>query len=83
LSARAETTARGLGLNLRARRLIPGILADSVAFADRGLEAVTISRGSLATLARIHTRRDNSTALTGSGVADASTLLEALTMEPG
>jgi hypothetical protein len=83
LSTRAETTARGLGLTLRTRRLIPGILADSVAFADRGLEAVTISRGSLATLARIHTRRDNSTALTGSGVADASTLLEALTMEFG
>jgi hypothetical protein len=83
LSARVETTGRGLGLKVRARGLIPGILADSVAFADRGLEAVTISRGRLATLARIHTRRDNSTVLTGSGIADASTLLAALTMELG
>jgi hypothetical protein len=83
LSSRVETTARGLGFNLRTSRLIPGILTDSVAFADRSLEAVTISRGSLATLARIHTRRDNSTALTGSGIADASVLLAALTMELG
>jgi hypothetical protein len=70
-------------LKLRTRRLIPGILADSVAFADRGFEAVTISRGSLVTLARIHTRGDNSTALTGSGIAEASVLLAALTREPG
>ncbi|MEX2109740.1 MAG: M28 family peptidase [Gemmatimonadaceae bacterium] len=83
LSTRAATTARGLGLKLRTRRLIPCILADSIAFSDRGLEAVTISRGSLSTLARIHTRRDNTTALTGSGIADAAALLAALTMEPG
>lgn len=83
LSSRVETTARGLGFNLRARRLIPGILADSVAFSERGFEAVTISRGSIATLARIHTRRDNSTALAGSGFRDAATLLAALTMELG
>lgn len=83
LSSRAEAVARGMGLKLRARRLIPGILADSVAFSDRGFEAITISRGSLATLARIHTRRDNSAALTGSGIGEAATLLAALTMELG
>ncbi len=83
LSSRAEATARRLGLNLRARRLIPGILADSVVFSDRGFEAVTISRGSVATLARIHTRRDNSAAMAGSGIGDAAALLAALTMELG
>ncbi|HEU4747706.1 MAG TPA: M28 family peptidase [Gemmatimonadaceae bacterium] len=83
LSSRVATTARELGFNLRARRLIPGILADSVAFSDAGFEAVTISRGSLATLARIHTRRDNSTALASSGVREAAVLLAALTMELG
>lgn len=83
LSTRAETVARAMGLKLRARRLIPGILADSVAFSDRGFEAITISRGSMATLARIHTRRDNSAALTGSGIGEAATLLAALTMELG
>jgi hypothetical protein len=72
-----------MGFKLFTRRLIPGILADSVAFTDRGLQAVTISRGSLSTLARIHTRRDITTALTGSGIADASVLLAALTMEQG
>jgi Zn-dependent M28 family amino/carboxypeptidase len=83
LSERVATTATRLGFNVRVRRLIPGILADSVAFADRGLEAVTISRGSFATLARIHTRRDNSTHLAGGGFVEAAALLAALTMELG
>jgi Peptidase family M28 len=61
--------------------LIPGILADSMAFADRGIESVTVSRGTLSTLARIHTRRDTSNALTGRGIAEASALLAALTRE--
>ena len=60
-------------------RMIPGIMADSMAFADRGIESVTVSRGTLSTLARIHTRRDNSNVFTGSGVAEASALLAALT----
>jgi len=64
-------------------RLIPGILADSVAFADVGIEAVTLSRGTLSTLARIHTRRDTSNTLTGVGVAEASALLTALAKELG
>ena len=71
----------GLGLRLRVGRLIPGILTDSIPFSDRGMEAVTISRGTLATLARIHTRRDFSNALTGKGAAEASVLLSALAKE--
>jgi Zn-dependent M28 family amino/carboxypeptidase len=63
------------------RRFIPGILADSMAFADRGIESVTASRGTISTLARIHTRGDNSSAFTASGVAEASALLAALTRE--
>jgi Zn-dependent M28 family amino/carboxypeptidase len=63
------------------RRFIPGILADSMAFADRGIESVTASRGTISTLARIHTRGDNSSAFTASGVAEASGLLAALTRE--
>ena len=62
-------------------RMIPGILADSMAFADRGIDSVTVSRGTLSTLARIHTRRDNSSALSGRGVAEAGALLAALTRE--
>jgi peptidase M28-like protein len=80
-TAATETIAGRMGLNLTIGRLIPGILADSVAFADRGIESVTVSRGRLSTLARIHTRRDNSTALAGRGVVDAGALLSALAKE--
>lgn len=79
--AAAETVAAELGLAVAPGRMIPGILADSMAFADRGIEAVTISRGNLSTLARIHTRRDTSIGLTGSGVVAGAALLSALAKE--
>jgi Zn-dependent M28 family amino/carboxypeptidase len=81
ISLSAARVAKGLGARLRVGRLIPGILADNMAFADRGIPSVTVSRGTLATLGRIHTRRDNSNALTGKGVAEASVLLSALARE--
>jgi hypothetical protein len=74
-----RTISDASGISFRVGRMIPGILADSMAFSDRGIEAITLSRGTISTLARIHTRRDNSIALSGSGVADASALLAALT----
>ena len=83
IAGAGETIAGKLGLNLAAGRMIPGILADSMVFADRGIESVTISRGNLSTLARIHTRRDNSNAIGGSGVADAGALLSSLAKELG
>jgi uncharacterized RmlC-like cupin family protein len=76
-----EVSAATLGLELTTGRLIPGILADSVAFSDLGIAAVTLSRGKLSTLAHIHTRRDTSSELTGRGVAEAAQLLAALTRE--
>jgi hypothetical protein len=83
ITAAAETITAKLGLRLTVGRLIPGILADSMAFADRGIESVTVSRGTLSTLARIHTRRDNSNTLAGTGVVDAGALLSALAKELG
>jgi len=77
----ARSVTQRAGERLRAGRLIPGILADNIAFADRGIPAVTLSRGTLATLGRIHTRRDNSNAVTGRGAAEASVLLSALAKE--
>ena len=77
----ADAIAARLGFKLAIGRMIPGILADSMAFADRGMGAVTISRGRLSTLARIHTRRDTSIALTGNGVVDGAALLSALAKE--
>jgi Zn-dependent M28 family amino/carboxypeptidase len=76
-----ETIAGQLGVRVSVGRLIPGILADSMVFADRGLKAVTVARGTLKTLARIHTRRDNSNTLTGNGAAEASAILSALAKE--
>lgn len=81
ISQSARRVADGLGARLRVSRLIPGILADNMPFADRGIDAVTLSRGRLATLARIHTRRDTSNALSGKGVAEASVLLSSLAKE--
>ena len=83
IASAVEGIARRAGLELAVGRLIPGILADSMAFADRGLDAVTISRGTLSTLARIHTRRDTSTTLAGGGIADAGALLSTLAKELG
>ena len=77
----AGKVSQGTGPRSAIRRFIPGILADSMAFADRGIESVTASRGTLSTLARIHTRGDNSSAFTAIGVAEASALLAALTRE--
>jgi len=83
IAAAAETIAARLALRLPMGRMIPGILADSMAFADRGIESVTISRGTLSTLARIHTRRDTSNAVIGSGVVKGAALLSALAKELG
>jgi acetylornithine deacetylase/succinyl-diaminopimelate desuccinylase-like protein len=79
----AETIRGRMGLKLTTGRLIPGILADSMAFADLGITAVTLSRGTISTLARLHTRRDNSTALAGLGVAEGALVLSALAKELG
>jgi hypothetical protein len=77
-----QTAARRLNLDVKLGRMIPGIMADSMAFTNRWRwSAITLSRGTLATLARIHTRRDNSAMLTGEGAAQASALLSAIARE--
>lgn len=60
---------------LRVRRMPLGLLTDSVALADRGWRAVTVSRGGWSTLRRVHSRRDSLANLTGRGLDDAATLL--------
>ena len=83
-SATAPDVARAasrLGLTVRERTIIPGILADSIAFADAGWDSVTISRGNLATLARVHTSGDTRERLDGSGIAKAARLLAATVKE--
>ena len=78
----AERQAKRLGMKLKIGRLIPGLMADSMVFANHASwSAITLSRGTLGTLARIHTRRDYSSVLSGNGAAQASVLLSALTKE--
>lgn len=60
------------------RRLLPGVLTDAVAVADAGWPAVTVSRGTLRTLLRIHSDRDRPERLNGAGVAETATLLAAV-----
>ena len=59
----------------RVRRMPLGLLTDSAALAERGWTTVTVSRGSLATLRRVHTRGDSLAALRGDGIDEVATLL--------
>ena len=75
LTERLEAAAADTGEQLRTLRLIPGILTDSVALADAGWQAVTLSRGTLRTLKRIHTVRDTPEFMRGSGISGAARVL--------
>jgi hypothetical protein len=67
------------GMPVHIGRLIPGALLDGVALADAGWQVVTVSRGTLGTVARIHTPGDALEHLSGEGVAiTASIILAAI-----
>ena len=72
-----EAAASRLGIPLTVRGLVPGLLVDSVAFADAGWDAATLSRGSWSTLARIHRPHDDLRHLSGAGVEEAASVLAA------
>ena len=74
LAALGEASAAS-NEELRAIRLLPGILTDSVALADAGWETLTLSRGTARTLLRIHTSRDNLRSMRGAGIAGAARVL--------
>jgi hypothetical protein len=69
--------SRATSIVHRASRMIPGVLTDSVAFADAGLPSVTFSRGSWRSLARVHSRRDDVAHLHGTGIAQTAALIAA------
>jgi hypothetical protein len=66
---------------LRLRGMIPGILADNVAFTDAGWESFTLSRGNIATLGYVHTSRDLPDRIQGTGIAMAASLIAAIVEE--
>jgi hypothetical protein len=59
----------------RVTRMPLGLLTDSVALADRGWTTVTVSRGSFASLRRVHTSQDSLAALRGDGIDEVASLL--------
>jgi hypothetical protein len=69
------SAANESGQELRSLPLIPGVLVDGLAFSDDGWEVVTLSRGCLATLRRIHTPADDLERMTGTGVVAAARVL--------
>jgi hypothetical protein len=74
---RAVRSASGNGT----RAMLPGVLADNIAFSDAGWDSFTISRGNLGTLARVHTSRDRADHIDGTGIAQASLLIAAIVEE--
>jgi len=83
LVSQLEGAARIHGERLRVLRLIPGVLTDSVALANAGWKAVTLSHGDLRTLQRIHTAGDTLATLRGTGIASAARILAHTAMELG
>ena len=75
LLATMTTASHDCGEELEVRRVLPGILTDSVALADAGWETLTLSRGTIRTLLRIHSSRDNLSSMRGAGIAGAARVL--------
>lgn len=76
--AQAVTRAAGTrGIPVRIHGLLPGVLADNIAFTDAGWDSLTLCRGNIATLARVHTAGDRPDGIDGSGIAEAAGLLAA------
>lgn len=69
------------GERARVVRLLPGVLTDSVALAARGWRTVTLSRGTLRTLSRVHTMSDDEAHMRGSGIPAAVQVLVVAAME--
>ena len=82
LIARVGKAASACGGTVRAHRLLPGVLTDGVALADAGWDVVTLSKGGVGTLARIHTVRDRAELLRGTGVAEVARILARLVDGP-
>jgi Zn-dependent M28 family amino/carboxypeptidase len=83
LLAGVTGAAATTGVPCRAKRLALGVLTDSVAFGYAGFPSVTFSRGTLASLARVHSKRDDLRRLRGTGIAPVATLIAATANQLG
>ena len=76
-----ERAGRVTGVRHVTGRLTPGILTDSVAFSDAGHRSVTFARGTVRSLIRVHTSRDDLAHLRGTGIAETAELMAATVLE--
>ena len=76
-----ERAGRATGVRHVTGRLTPGILTDSVAFSDAGHRSVTFARGTVRSLIRVHTSRDDLAHLRGTGIAETAELMAATVLE--
>ncbi len=81
LTRRALVAARAVEPRAIAIRPLPGVLTDSVAFQAASWQTLTLARGTLRTLNRIHTMRDNLHAVRGAGIPAAARVLARLVEE--
>ena len=72
---------RELAIPSRTHRVLPGVLVDGVALADAGWQVITISRGTVQTLRRIHTPHDSLDRMSGAGIPDAARVMAAMARE--
>lgn len=79
--SRLRAAASTHGEPLRVMRLVPGILTDHVALANASWRTVTLSRGTIRTLQRIHTSRDTLAHMSGRGIAGAAQVLARVATE--
>ena len=75
LVASVESAAQAIGSVVRAHRMIPGVLTDGVALADAGWDVVTLSKGGVRTLVRIHTPADRAEEITGAGIDEVARII--------
>jgi hypothetical protein len=73
--------ARAIGMRVREQPTIPGLLTDGVALGDAGWSAVTLSRGGLGTLWRIHRAADTAERLSGVGMHEVARLVASAARE--
>jgi hypothetical protein len=78
-----SAAGRAIGEPIRVMRLIPGVLTDHVALADAGWTTLTLSRGTVRTLQRIHTSRDTLSSMRGTGISAAARVLAQTATELG
>jgi hypothetical protein len=71
------SAAAALDMNATRRDVPIGLLLDHMSFVNAGIPALTLMRGTLRSMARVHRPSDDLDRLSGRGVADAVDLLRA------